>query len=534
MAEQRKRGRPPKYATKEQQETLRDYANFMRSDAGARAIANRITTGMNDLHNLAMMLSENGVYTPVLSEQFLQEIGFQSSASSTEELAMWLQHPERYDINLRRLSNYLENAVTQYGRAVSLLSDIKTYNYDLRCGTPNLAECVNTDSFKQSRDRAMRTLQKLNIPYQIRRLDKRVCEDGVAFVWFKKHADGIDLMEIPSDFCYITAPWTYGYLFAIDLTYFDRFAYVEMQVPELWEAYSKFCEMRLRLAKGDTSVDPVAYQYYPVSPFEGWCCVFDSSRPIKVPPMIGGALGALDSLGYRDLIKQKTMIDLWRVISYKIPINQTSGKMQITYKEASSIIDAVQSVLPDNFIAVATPFDAEPAINADQTNVISSLQDISNKGFYDYAAVPNALFNSDLKSASALKLATGTLFAYASQGLYASMQNLVNWILRVECGPQYDWHIVFHGNKLYEDEEKKEALNLYSKGNFPVSYVMSHFGFEPFDIENAFIMEKASGIKSKMEPLAMFVQQGQAGPGAPEKLDSEKSESTDMVEDSGE
>lgn len=248
--------------------------------------------------------------------------------------------------------------------------------------------------------------------------------------------------------------------------------------------------------------------------------------------MIGAALGALDSLGYRDLIKEKAMIDLWRVISYKIPINNTTGKMQVTYKEASSIIDAVQSVLPENFVAVATPFDAEAPINADQTNVMSSLQNISNKGFYDYAAMPNALFNSDLKSAAALKLATNTLFAYSSTGLYASMQNLVNWILRIECGPQYDWHIVFHGNKLYEDEEKEKAVKLYQSGNFPVSYVMSNFGYEPFDIENAFIMEQASGIKSRMEPITMFTQQA-SSPGAPEKADSEKSESSDMVDDAG-
>ena len=531
MAEATRRGRPPKNATKEQMETISTYVNYIKSDAGANKVSQRIMTGMNDLKSLTRLLSDNGMYTPVLSEQFLQEMGFSSASSTTEELTSWLQHPDMYDINLRKLSHYLENSVAQYGRAVSLLSDIKTYNYDLRCATPNLSQKVGTDAFVRSRNKALDTLRKLNIPYQIRRIDRKTCEDGVAFVYFNRHKDGIDLFDLPTDYCYITAPWSYGYLFALDLTYFDRFAFSEMQVPELWTAYETFCKMRIQLADSDPN-ELVPYQYYMVSPFDGWCCVFDSTRPIKVPPMIGGALGALDSLGYRDLIKQKALIDLWRVLPLKIPIDEKSGKMLVSYKEASSIIDAIQAVLPENIITFASPFETANPVNADQTDVMSGLQAISNKGFYDYSAMPNALFNTDMKSGAALKLATQTLFAYASSGIYASMQNLVNWILRVECGSQFDWHIVFHGNKMYEEEEKEKAVKLFQAGNFPVSYVMSHFGFEPFDIENAFIMDNAIGIKDIMKPIPMFQMQ-QAGPGAPEKADSEKSEASDVVDDAG-
>lgn len=531
MAEAKKQAKSRKGITKSQQETISEYMNFFKSDNGSKYYSSKITTGMGDLHNITKRLSENGMYTPILSEQLMQDIGFQSASSSTEELANWLQHPQYYDSNLRRLSTYLENAVSQYGRATDLLSDIKTYNYDLRCATPGLAEKVDGDSFKNSKEKAMLTLRKLNIPYQIRKLDKRVCKEGVAFVYFNKHPDGIDLFELPTDFCYITAPWSYGYLFALDLTYFDRFAFTQTQVPELWAAYSKFCEMRIKLVDSD---ELVPYQYYPMSPFDGWCCVFDSTRPIKTPPLIGSALGALDSLSYRDLIKQKAMIDLWRILSFKIPTDPVTGKMRISYAEASAIIDQIQNTLPENFISIATPFDTENPINADQTGVMESLQTISNKGFYDYAAVPNALFNSDLKSAAALKLASNTLFSYSSSGLYASMQNLVNWILKIECGQEFDWHIVFHGNKLYEDEEKEKAVKLYQAGNFPVSYVMSHFGIEPFDVENAFIMENASGIKDKMKPITMFSAPPSGEAGAPKKPDSEKAESSDATEDSGE
>ena len=540
MAEEKKRGRPRKNpddrpATEEQVETIKKFCSYMRSDDGASMVAKRITSNMRDLESLADYLSGNGMYDPIFSQTLEQAIGFTSGPASNEELQEWLKHPEIYSDNLRFLSQYLENAALQYGRAASLLSDIKSYNYDLRCATPNLEDKVNSDEFKNSYARVLRTLRKINIPYQIRKLDKKVALEGVAFVWFNKTSDTIDLLELPSDFCYITAPWTYGYLFALDLTYFDRFAFQQTQVPELWHAYEVFCRKRQELAQSkDYKEKLVPYQYYPVSPFDGWCAVFDSSRPIKVPPMIGAAGSAIDSLGYRDLIKQKAVIDLWKILSYKIPVNSTTNKMDITYKEASAFIETMRGVFPENYIVAATPFDLQTPVSSDQTSVMEGLENISNKTFYDYSGVPNALFNnSDLKSAAALKLATNTLFSYASSGLYASMQNLVNWIIRIECGSRYDWHIVFHGNKLYEDEEKKAALSMFSSANAPVSYVMSHFGYEPFDIENAYIIENALGLKDKMKPLQVGNSTSFTEGGRPEELESQRSDSSDANEDSG-
>lgn len=536
MAEEKKRGRPKKDgpATKEQMETISKFCSFMRSDYGSGIVAKRLSTSMKDLEKIAEYLSGNGMYDPIFSQNLEQAIGFTSGPATTEELQEWLKHPEIHSNNLRFLSQYLENAALQYGRAASLLSDIKSYHYDLRCATPGLSDKVDSDEFKNSYYKALKTLRKLNIPYQIRKLDSKVSKDGVAFVWFNETVNTFDLLDLPSDYCYITAPWTYGYLFAIDLTYFDRFAFQQMQVPELWKAYEVFCKKRIELAKTNESKSKlIPYQYYPVSPFNGWCCVFDVTRPLKIPPMIGAAGPAIDSLGYRDLIKQKAVVDLWKILSYKIPVNTTTNKMEITYKEATGFIDMMRSVFPENYIVTASPFDLQQAVSSDQTSVMEGLENISNETFYDYSGIPNALFNSDLKSAAALKLATTTLYSYASSGMYASMQNLVNWILNMKCGSRYDWHIVFHGNKLYDQEERATALKMLSSANAPISYVMSYFGYEPFDIQNAFEIENMLGIKDKMRPLQLGNTTSFSEGGRPEKLESERSESSDGNEDSG-
>lgn len=535
--EKRGRGRPRKNPTKEQMETIEKFCSLMKSDTGSFQFAKKVTSNIKDLETITAMLSKHGSYNPIFSEQLEQAINFTSEPASTESLQEWMQHPEVHSDELRFLSHYLENAVLQYGRAVSLLSDIKSYNYDLRCSTPNLSDKIDSDDFRRSYKSVLKLLRQLNIPYQIRKLDNKVAKDGVAFVWFNKTTDSFDLLDLPTEYCYITAPWTYGYLFALDLTYFDRFAFQQIQVPELWAAYEVFCQKRIELAKGGNSDKLVPYQYYSISPYNGWCAVFDNARPLKIPPMIGASGAAIDSIGYRDLIKQKAIIDLWRVLAFKIPINKTTGKMEVTYNEATKIVETIRSVLPENFVAFASPFDTEAPINADQTSVMEGLENISNKTFYDYSAIPNALFNNtDLKSAAALKLSTNALFAYSSSSMYANMQNLVNWIIRIECGNRFDWHVVFHGNKLYEDEERASAMKMFSTMNAPVSYVMSKFGFEPFDIENEYVIENFTGIKDKMKPLQLSnspaIQSDDVG--RPEiEEDSLKTDSSDNNSNSG-
>ena len=536
--EKRSRGRPRKNATPEQLESIQQFCDFMRSDRGSMYFANKISTNIKDLEAVAYSLSEKGIYNPIFSESLMQNLAFTSGSATSDNLQDWLQHPEQNAENLRLLSHYLENANLQYGRAASLLSDIKSYHYDLRCATPNLAEKAKSSEFRASYNKVLSFLRKLNIPYQIRRIDNKACKDGVAFVWFNRTRDTFDMIDLPTEFCHITAPWTFGYLFSVDLTYFDRFAFQQTQVPELWAAYEAFCRKREELVSSHkysrAAIAP--YQYMPVSPYDGWCFLFDVNRPIKVPPMVGAAGVALDAIGYRDLIKQKAVVDLWRVLAFKIPTDSTTGKMQITYKEASSIIDSIRSVLPENFVAFASPFDTEAPINADQTSVMEGLENISNKSFYDYSGIPNALFNSDQKSAAALKLATGALFAYASNGMYASAQNLVNWLIRIECGTQFDWIVKFHGNKLYEDEEQDRVLKMLSGANAPISYVMSHYGFEPFEIENEYVIENfLTNIKDKMKPLQLGSTMSSNEGGRPkEEIDSKRSESRDESIDAGE
>ena len=162
--EKRSRGRPRKNATPEQLESIQQFCDFMRSDRGSMYFANKISTNIKDLEAVAYSLSEKGIYNPIFSESLMQNLAFTSGSATSDNLQDWLQHPEQNAENLRLLSHYLENANLQYGRAASLLSDIKSYHYDLRCATPNLAEKAKSSEFRASYNKVLSFLRKVNIP----------------------------------------------------------------------------------------------------------------------------------------------------------------------------------------------------------------------------------------------------------------------------------------------------------------------------------------------------------------------------------
>ena len=106
---------------------------------------------------LAQLAASDGRYEPILSEQLTQEINFNPAAATNKDITEWLLQPQKYDENLRALSQYLEYAVGQYNKAVHYYADILSFNCSL------LPKDVNTEFYiKEDSER-----YKQSYPYEI-------------------------------------------------------------------------------------------------------------------------------------------------------------------------------------------------------------------------------------------------------------------------------------------------------------------------------------------------------------------------------
>lgn len=476
-----------KMATPEQLETIENFVKTYSAD---------LSKQLRQLDLITKISSNRGSYNPVLSEEYMNDINFNPKKANSHEISKWLMSPQYYDSNIRHLSQYLEHAVGQYGRAVWFLNTEKSFNYLLTPADSNNRDYINSKEYMNSYNMALNTLRKMNIKYQFPKMDLQVMQDGVGFYLIKETDDTITFLQLPTDYCYITAPWTYGWLFAIDLTFFDRLVGIPEMLPELTEAYKLFVKKRKEGYEGDKLAP---YQYFNLPPEKSFCLTFDPNRAEKIPPLSGAMGASLDVLSYRDLLKKKSVLDLWKLIAMKIPIDKTTNKMMIPYDQAAELISMVRQQMPENIVAFATPFDAQE-VAANQVNTMDKLVDLGDNNVFSALGMGAAMFGKENKNAGQLKISSQISFDFAATHMYSQFANLANWII-MQKTKTFKWKVSFFGNKMDKDKEIDNAIKLVTNTNYPVEYLMANTGFEPFEIDSFVNWSNKLDLKSKMKPL---------------------------------
>lgn len=507
MTEKRKPGRPKKEqpATPEQLqniqnilgEPLEEFVRTFTDESKRKLFSENLAKRLRQTEMLTAMSSSNGRYQPIYSEQLFQQVNINPVAASSTQIEKWLLAPQYFDKNLRHLSQYLSYSVGQYNRSIYYLNTIKSYQYTLLPSDSDIEENINMKDYLHAYDICLKTLQKMNIKYQIPKVDFDVMQNGVGFYWVSETNDTISLLPLPADYCYITAPFTYGFLFAIDLVFFDQFVSIPNQIPELTKAYEKFTEMRTAMYKG---LDLAPYQYYQVPPSQGWVFTFSPTQPDKLPPLTSAMGASLDVLSYKELLKNKIALDLYKVIAMKIPLDKDNKQMAISYKLAEEITQVIQSLLPENIKVFSAPFESQ-SISTDQTNRFDEIVGISNDTYYASAGMSQGLFgSSQVKMAAALQLSTTVDFAYASTHLYQQYSNWVNFML-LQKTKKYRFQVRFSGNKLNEAKEIDQAMQVVRTCNTGIMDLFSKLGYEPFQVKSTLILEEALNLKTLMTPL---------------------------------
>jgi len=493
-------------------EPLEDYIKQFTDEHGRRLFAESLSRKVKQTEWLTTLSSSEGMYQPIYSEQLLQQININPRVATSAQIDQWLLSPQFFDQNLRHLSQYLSYSVGQYSRAIWYMNTIKSYNYVLLPSDSDIEENIDTKEYLHAYDICLRTLQKMNIKYQIPKVDLATMTDGVSFYWVSETNDTISLLQLPSDYCYITAPWTYGYMFAIDLVFFDQFISVPQQIPELYEAYNKFTEMRNALMKGE---ELAPYQYYQVPVDKGFVFTWNPVSPDKLPPLTHSMSSALDTLSYKDLLKNKMALDLFKIIAMKIPLDKDNKQMAIPYKLAEEITQVIQSLLPDNIKAYSSPFESSP-ITTDQSSRFDEIVNISNDTFYASTGFSKSMFgSSDIKQGTALKLSSQVDFAYASTHMYSQYANFVNWIL-LQKTKKHRFQVQFFGNKINEADELRQYSELVRSCNTGLLKMFACMGLEPFQVKSTLYLEDKLQLRELMKPIVSAFNSKQTGSGRPE------------------
>jgi len=509
-----------KLITLEQQQTIDSFIEETAVFFKSNPAGDTQTLDMKRLLETTKKNMRAAGYSPHMGEQVMEDF-FPALVKTSADLQEYLLDPGKNETQIRQVSRTISASITAYKRAVSFLSDIKSFKYFLKCDTPLTKEDIESDEYKKSKIEVFKILKSFNIPYQSRLIDKQTVFEGISFWIFHEEQKTFRFLRIPTEYCYITGPSTFfGYTWAIDLSFFDRMAYLPDSLPELNYAYLKFCKLRTMSLSPENRSDKAAIeatmhssQYYQVPLSEGCCLVFSETDVIRTPPMAGTMVSALDMSAYRALLKQKAMADLYTMVVHKIPRDDKTGKLLVTFEDASKIIAVIQSVSPYNIKHVASIFDGADPVKMTTSDILQTIGNVGDDQFYSSTGLPSGLFNDKSKTEAALGYAVQGVFGFASSSMYTYITNIFNFLIEKKNKTKYDWSIQFYGNLLMDSVEKTEAIKLANLINNPYLLLSAH-GIEPFNVENV-LLDDLGYIKEKMIPFASASTQSKEENGRP-------------------
>jgi len=463
--------------------------------------------------------SVNNMYNPNLGNNMVQSMtGGSFSIPSSTDIERWLKQPDAYSSELRKVSQYYEQTIMQYQRSVDHFKKILTFRYDLRLQQSFKTYDEETKaSIINAQRRCGEFLRDFDMPYHTSYAMDRAIVNGGAFFYFQNNEDFKSLIEMPIDYCYITGRWDRGFTYAVDLSFFDKFAGLQETMPEMYEYYKIFAD-----AREVNLPDMNMYQYYAVPVESSFVLTFGTSDSQMIPPLTGTFRDATAIFTYKNLLMQKTALDTWKVIAQEIPLNKDNVPI-LNGKQAQIFVDFAQQVLPEGTANFATPMKVKEIDlsggSATQNNIVGRGEEL----FWRSAGINGTIMDSADKSSATARFSLMNDEGFVEQ-IYRQFEAFINLQLRL-VSKTIRFGIKLYGNRYLEDEQIKVYKDVLTTSNGLIGKFYGLMGYEPFEVEPNLQLESMLGYKELLVPIIAGYQQTN-----PEETGAKKKELADLTQ----
>ena len=470
-----------------------------------------------------------GSYSPIYSENLIHNMYPQSVEYTREKIRTLLKDPEKNALDIRQAAEFVRNNILQFERVEQYFISIFSFKYYL-FPKRDVDEIPN---FDKSKKRVYTFLESLRIREQFPRITADVIKNGCGFYLFsRKSKDYFDFIRIPTDQCRITnVRSTFGVCFEVDAYYFEDLYNMGQIAPEVYDYYREIIEDKMSPAELDDNGNVLRNPdgtirrkprarvknarnriYIPISPLHGCCIVADPYRATKVPLLAALLPDSLDILEYKNIQKQKSILETWCIIPQIIPYDSVE-KPKVPLQLAKQTIAALQKSLPQGVITFSTPLEISDPITLQNSNNQDNITGKGEQNFFSSVGIAgNVMGVGEAKNQSVIDFSNLTDFSFVGY-LYNQFSTITNLLIEIYVGEK-DWKVSFFGNFYRDKSEQKDALGLFTSANLPAEFLGANLGFEPHDFERMLQMGKKSKLKDMMQPLVSQYQQSGRAMGA--------------------
>ena len=309
--------------------------------------------------------------------------------------------------------------------------------------------------------------------------------------------------------------------FEVDAFYFQKLYELDMIAPEIYGYYKDLIEEKMSPAERDENGAIKRDEngevrrkkrtrageriYIPISPLHGCCITADPYRWTKVPLLAALLPDSLDILEYKNIQKQKSILETWCIIPQVIPYDEVE-KPRVPLQLAKQTIAALQSALPQGVVTFSTPLEVQNPITLQSSNTQENITGLGEQNFFSAVGIAgNVMGVGEAKNQAVLDFSNLTDFGFVGY-LYGQFDSIVNLLLMIYVN-ENDWKVKFFGNMYRHDREVKDASSMFSTNNLPAEYLGANLGFEPQEFEYMLEMGDKSKLKDLMKPLVSQFQQ---------------------------
>ena len=483
--------------------------------------------------------ADYGSYSPIFGEQLVNELYPQSVPYTREKIRTLLKDAEKNSFEIRQAAEYVRNNILQFERVEQYFISLFSFKYYL---IPKRSIGKFTD-LKKSKEKVYKFLESLRIKEQFPRITADVIKNGCGFYLFSKKGDMFDFLRLPIDQCKITGVRsTFGMCFEVDAFYFQRLYDLGMVTPEIYSYYKELIESKMSPAERDDNGQIKRDKdgelkrikraneriFIPISPLHGCCITADPYRGTKVPLLSALLPDSLDILEYKNIQKQKSILETWCIIPQVIPYEEVE-KPKVPLQLAKQTIAMLQSALPQGVVTFSTPLEVQNPITLQSSNTQENITGLGEQNFFSAVGIAgNVMGVGEAKNQAALDFSNLTDFGFVSY-LYGQFDSIVNLLIMIYVN-ENDWKIKFFGNSYRHEKEVKDASSMFSTNNLPAEYLGANLGFEPQEFEYMLELGDKSKLKDLMKPLVSQFQQSsnQSVSNNTKKDNSNSSASTDV------
>ncbi len=420
-----------------------------------------------------------------------------------EDVIDALESPQSNETKIRNISNFLYLNSTHYKRLCNYFSKLLTYNYTISPYRVNIDK-YNKKSFLLNYRKVADQVEKFNLKHILPNIFN-ICmyQDAFFGICFET-SDSFDIAQISADYCKITSKEDGCLVFSLNFDYFKTRAYLldnfGEEIKQMFLAYAGYT---IESESGKNKKVPGDKKLQWQEPPNQICIKANEDQTnFLFPPFAGVFPEILNLEDYKLLKKTGQLLDKYKILSMKIPLNKETGVPLLPFDIAESFYKQALKNIDPSIGLIWSPMEIE---KFDFQNSRTSESDAVNEAeaaLWAATGSNGALFGQGEKlSSSSLNISIRN----DESLVYSLLLQVEAWINRYIKSMRlpYSFKVKYLNQSIYN---QKDIIDQFQKAaTYGVaasrSLYAASLGISPSDVLNLGQLENDLGYADSWVPL---------------------------------